>query len=141
MCNFLIQSPPVSYDCSICVFSHFSRVPPFATLWTIAHQAPLLMGFSRQEYWNGLPFPSPGVLSHPAIKTRSPSLQADSFLFEPSTLHQQHFGPLASFPGAGCVQLLGAKLNDKNLSIDNTYHGILITKASKLEIIRVNGCS
>ena len=42
-----------------CMLSHFSRVQPFATLWTVAHQAPLSMGFSRQEYWSGLPFPSP----------------------------------------------------------------------------------
>ena len=40
----------------------------FATLWTIAHQAPLSMGFPRQEYWNGLPFPSPRDLPNPGIK-------------------------------------------------------------------------
>ena len=39
-----------------------SCVQPFVTLWTVAHQAPLSMGFSRQEYWSGLPFPPPGVL-------------------------------------------------------------------------------
>ena len=43
-----------------CVLSHFSRVQLFATPWTVAHQAPLSMGFSRQEYWSGLPLPSPG---------------------------------------------------------------------------------
>ena len=41
------------------MLSHFSRVRLFATLWTMAHQAPLSMEFSRQEYWSGLPFPSP----------------------------------------------------------------------------------
>ena len=45
-----------------------------ANPWTIAHQAPLSMGFSRQEYWSGLPFPSPGNLPEPGIKPRSPSL-------------------------------------------------------------------
>ena len=45
-----------------------------------AHQAPLSMGFSRQEYWSGLPLPSPGDLSNPEIKPRSPALQADSLL-------------------------------------------------------------
>ena len=50
----------------------------FATLWTIAHQAPLSMGFSRQEYWSGLPFPSPGDLPDPGIKPEFPALQADS---------------------------------------------------------------
>ena len=49
-----------------------SRVRLFATPWTVAHQAPLSMGFSRQEYWSGLPFPSPGDLPNPEIKPRSP---------------------------------------------------------------------
>ena len=49
-----------------------------ATPWTIAHQASLSMGFSRQEYWSGLPFPSPGGVPDPGIKPRSPALQADS---------------------------------------------------------------
>ena len=56
--------------------------PTLVTLWTIACQAPLSMGFSRQEYWSGLPFPSPGDLSHPGIEPRSPALQADSMLTE-----------------------------------------------------------
>ena len=52
--------------------------PTLVTLWTVAHQIPLSMGFSRQEYWSGLPFPSPGDLSNPGIKPGSPALQADS---------------------------------------------------------------
>ena len=48
------------------------------TPWTIAHQPPLSMEFSRQEYWSGLPFPSAGNLPNPEIKPRSPALQADS---------------------------------------------------------------
>ena len=55
-----------------------SRVQLFVTPWTVAHQAPLSMGFSRQEYWSGLPFPSPGDLPNPAIEPRSPSSQADA---------------------------------------------------------------
>ena len=47
-----------------------------ATLWNIACQAPLSKGFSRQEYWNGLPFPSPGDLPDPGIELGSPALQA-----------------------------------------------------------------
>ena len=62
------------------MLSHFSRVQLFATLWTVAHQAPLSMGFSRQEYWSGLLCPSPGYLPHPGIKPQSPALQADSLL-------------------------------------------------------------
>ena len=52
--------------------------PTLATPWTVAHQAPLPMGCSRQEYWSGLPFPSPGDLSNPGIEPRLPALQADS---------------------------------------------------------------
>ena len=52
----------------------------FETLWTVAHQAPLSMGFPRQEYWSGLPFPSPVDLPDPGIKPWSPALQADSLL-------------------------------------------------------------
>ena len=48
------------------------------TPWTVARQAPLSMEFSRQEYWSGLPFPSPGDLPYPGIEPRSPTLQADS---------------------------------------------------------------
>ena len=51
-----------------CVLSRFSRVQLCATLWTVAHQAPLSMGFSRQEYWSGLPFPPPEDLSDPRIE-------------------------------------------------------------------------
>ena len=50
--------------------------------WTIACQAPLSMGFSRQEYWSGLPLPSPGDLSNSGIEPGSPSLQADSLSTE-----------------------------------------------------------
>ena len=50
----------------------------FVTPCTVALQAPLSMGFSREEYWSGLPFPFPGDLPNPAIKPRSPTLQADS---------------------------------------------------------------
>ena len=60
-----------------------SHVQLFATPWTVAHQAPLSMGFSRQEYWSGLPFPSPGDLPNPGIKPRSPALQADALSSEP----------------------------------------------------------
>ena len=62
----------------------FSRFWLFVTLWTIAHQASLSMGFSRQEYWSGLLFPSPGNLPNPGIELVSLSLQTDSLLSEPS---------------------------------------------------------
>ena len=55
-------------DSEACVFSRFSRVTLCGTLWTVACQAPLSMGFSRQEYWSGLPFPPPGDLPDPEIE-------------------------------------------------------------------------
>ena len=60
-----------------------SRDQLFATPWTVAYQAPPSMGFSRQEYWSGLPFPSPGDLPDPGIKPGSPSFQADALTSEP----------------------------------------------------------
>ena len=59
------------------------RVRLFATPWTVAYQAPPSMGFSRQEYWSGLPFPSPGNLPDSGIEPWSPTLQADGLTSEP----------------------------------------------------------
>ena len=59
-----------------------SCVRLFATPWTVAYQVPPTMGFSRNEYWSGLPFPSPGDLPNPGIKPRSPALHVDSLLIE-----------------------------------------------------------
>ena len=60
-----------------------SRVWLFVTPWTVAHQAPPSMEFSRQEYWSGLPFPSPGDLPDPGIEPRSPASQANTLTSEP----------------------------------------------------------
>ena len=60
-----------------------SCVRLFETPWTVAYQAPPSMGFSRQECWSGLPFPSPGNLPDPGIEPRSPALQADALPSEP----------------------------------------------------------
>ena len=60
-----------------------SRVRLFATPWTVDHQAPLSMGFSRREYWSGLTFSSPGDLPDPGIEPGSPALQADTLPSEP----------------------------------------------------------
>ena len=64
-----------------------SCVQLFSTLWSVAHQAPPSMGFSRQEYWRGLPFPSPGDLPDPGIKPGSPALQTDALPSEPPGKH------------------------------------------------------
>ena len=66
-----------------------NHVQLFVTLWTIDHQAHLSMEFSRQEYWSGLPFPSPGDLPDPGIEPGSLALQADSLLTEPPGKHWQ----------------------------------------------------
>ena len=63
-----------------------SHVQFFVAPWTVAYQAPPSMGFSRQEYWSGLPFPSPGDLPHPGIEPGSPTLQADTLTSEPPQL-------------------------------------------------------
>ena len=60
-----------------------SCVQLFGTPWAVAYQAPLSMKFSRQEYWSGLPHPSPGDLPDPGIEPRSPALQADALPSEP----------------------------------------------------------
>ena len=65
----------------VCLLSHFSHVQLFATPWTVACQAPLSMGFPRQEYWSGLPFPPPRELPDPGMEATSPvsSALADEF--------------------------------------------------------------
>ena len=60
-----------------------SRVQLFVTPWTVAYQAPQSMGFSRQEYWRGLPFPSPGDLPDPGIEPGSPALETVTLTSEP----------------------------------------------------------
>ena len=60
-----------------------SHIRLFVIPWTVVYQASLSMGFSRQEYWSGLLFPSPGDLPDPGIKPRSPALQADALPSEP----------------------------------------------------------
>ena len=80
----------VSFSVHLCFWSlvqHWSvkllsRVWLFAIPWTGAYQAPPSMEFSRQEYWSGFPFPSPGDLPDPGIEPRSPALQADALLSE-----------------------------------------------------------
>ena len=82
------------------LFNHLVMSRHFSTSWTAAHQAPLSMGFPRQEYWSELLFPSPGDLPDPGIKSRSPALQAHSSPSEPpgksfplETLPKQNLRP------------------------------------------------
>ena len=78
----LEDSWAVSYHTKVKV-KLLSRVQLFATPWTVAYQVPPSMGFSSQDYWSRLPFPSPGDLPDVRIKPRSPALQADSLPSEP----------------------------------------------------------
>ena len=71
----------------------FSRVRLFATPWTVVYQAPPSMGFSREEYWSGLPFPSPVDLPDPGIEPESPVLQADALTSEPPGKPHTHLEP------------------------------------------------
>ena len=78
------------------------------TAWTVAHQAPLSIGFSRQEYWNGLPFPSPGDPHDPGIQPGSPALQADSLPTELANIQktmslQQRLWPLLEMTIRRCL--------------------------------------
>ena len=91
------------------MLSRVSCIWLLATLWTVAHQAPLSMGFSRQEYWSGLPFPSPGDLPDPGIKPRSPALQADALTSEPpgkprTVVIKLYFIPQGSSAGRDMVE-------------------------------------
>ena len=70
----------------------FSLVPLFATPWTVAYQAPPPMGFSRREYWSGVPFPSPGNLPYPRIKPKSPASPALASELFTSSAKFQSFG-------------------------------------------------
>ena len=79
------------YTCVISYLVVSSSLQPHGLY--VAHQAPLSMGFSRQEYWSGLPFPSPGDLPDPGIESRSPTLQADSLLSDLP-------GKLSELPGS-----------------------------------------
>ena len=71
-----------------------SHVRLFVTPWTTAYQVPPSVGFSRQEYWSGLPFPSPGDLPNPGIEPRSPALQADALPSEPPGKSISRYMPL-----------------------------------------------
>ena len=77
-----LASPGRKFHLPLCVLSHFSRVQLFVIPWTVARQAPLSMGFSRQEYWSGLPFSPPGNLPDPGIRPApltSPALAGGFF--------------------------------------------------------------
>ena len=81
-----------------------SCVQLFVAPWTVAYQAPLSMGFSRQEYWSGVPISSPGDLPDPGIEPRSPALQADALLSEPQGKSSCQDGPYQKVKDNKCWQ-------------------------------------
>ena len=102
-----------------CMISCFSCVRLFVTLWTAALQAPLSMGFSRQEYWSGLPCPPPGYLPDPGIEPRLPALQVNSL--PPELPRKPHIhttiykinkqqGPVVLYSIYACIQYIRVTL-------------------------------
>ena len=113
-CLLLPRVPP-RLLCELC--------PALCNPWTVARQAPLSMGFSRQDYWSGLPFPPPNRSSDPGIKPESPALQADSLLrsrqgslWQPLAGVKGPRGELPPFgPGALAAQSLGSQQRQSQL--------------------------
>ena len=75
------------------MLSSFSCVPLFVTLRTVARQTPLSMGFSKQEYWSGLPCPPPGDLSDLGVNPTSPALQMGPLLLSHQEAHLEWYMP------------------------------------------------
>ena len=103
------------------------------TPWTVAHQAPLSMGFSRQEYWSGLPFPSPRDLPNPAIEPRSPALQ--TLIVETFISSQGDFTVLLDvlccerMPESPLFQAMSSTRNMVVFQVHETHGSILCTRA------------
>ena len=91
--------------------------PTLVTPWTVASQDPLSMGFSRQEYWSGLPFPFPRNLPNPEIKPGSPALQADSLLTE--LQGKPHHAKCQAGSQAG-IKIAGRNINNLRYADDTT---------------------
>ena len=91
----------------------------FATFWTVAYQAPLSVGFPRQEHWTRLPFPSPGNLYNPGIKPRSPAFQADSLPLSHRRSPYIHIDCLA------CCSPWGRKELDMTGQLNNNYYNYI----------------
>ena len=115
----------------MCMLSRFNCVQLYVTLWYVACQAPLSMGFSRQEYQSGLPCPLPGDLPHPGIEPRSPALQADSLPSEPpGKLKNTGMGSLSLLQGIFLTQESNQRLlHCKWILYQLSYQGSLVVRA------------
>ena len=132
---------------SPCVLSHFSCVRLFVTLSTVAHQAPLSMGFSRQEYWSGLPFPSPGIFLTQRLNSSLLCLSAGDCTLQVDSLPLSHWGKkqVSAVPWIkqGCTKeetaqiFLSGWMNKQNVAyLDN---GILLALKRKFWHMLQNG--
>ena len=102
------------------------------TPWTIARQVPLSVGYSRQEYWSGLPFPSPGDFPNPGIEPRSPALQADSLPSEPRVKPVLEYRKLNAVSSEVLVSQLCSALCPMDCSpLGSSVHGILQARILK----------
>ena len=99
---------------------------PFETPWTVAHQTPLSTGYSRQDYWSGLPFPSPGHLPKPGIESRSPALAGGFFTIDSLEKPQIFIRYHIIFSCGHTRQHVGPYFPDKNMGV-----GIFPTQGSK----------
>ena len=112
---------------NVCCAYLLSHVRLFLTPWTIVHQAPL-WGFSRQEYWSGLPCPPPGDLLNWRIEPRFPTLQADSLLSEPPERSNKHLKSLISPKSAplptffSCSQHFSALLHPSSCTTPKSWN-------------------
>ena len=124
--------PKLICECNaVRVLSLFSRVWLFGTIWTIARQAPLSMGFSRQEYWSGLPCPPPEDLPHPEMEPMSPAspaLAGRFFTTEPPGLVRLH----KTFEGI-ISKRKSSRVKHK-LCISIIWGGSIITKANTWDL-------
>ena len=104
-----------------------------ATPWTVVHKAPLSMGFSRQEYWSGFPFPTSGELPHPGIEPESPSLQADSWPTEPpDKTFFLHFSSVQSLSRVQLFLTVWIAARQASLSITNSWS---LLKLMSIELV------
>ena len=107
-----------------------SRVQLSATPWAVAYQAPWSMGFSRQEYWSGLPFPSPGDLPNPGIEPGSPTLYADAL---PSELPGKSLVKKNPPANAGDLRDVGLSREDPLEEAMATHSSILAWRIPRTE--------
>ena len=112
-----------------------SHVRLFATPWTIASQAPLSMGFSRQEYWSGLPFPSPGDLPNPGVEPGSPALQADALSSQPPGKPKRDLWHNIKHTN---IRIIGVPEEEKKKGYEKIFEEIIVENFPNIEKEIVN---